>query len=89
MVGSRAYGLYHRCFDREGGLPRGSGGRHRTAVRGGPRPPAPAPADHALRELAALSRALFDAPDEGAILRLAMDHIAAAGPQPPRSLSRA
>lgn len=28
----------------------------------------------------ALSRALFDTPDEGEILRLAMDHIAAAGP---------
>ncbi|MFG2260385.1 PucR family transcriptional regulator [Streptomyces mirabilis] len=80
MASSRAHQLYRRCSDREGGLPRGSGGRYRTAARRGPRPPAPTPADHALRELMVLSRALFDTPDEGEILRLAMDHIAAAGP---------
>ncbi|MDR6981102.1 sugar diacid utilization regulator [Streptomyces sp. 3330] len=38
------------------------------------------PADHPLRDLLALSRVLFDTPDEDEILRLAMDHIAAAGP---------
>lgn len=79
MAGSRAHSLYRRS-DREGSLPRGSGGRHGTAARRGPRPPAPAPADHAPHELMALSRALFDTRDEGEILRLAMDHIAAAGP---------
>ncbi|MGW2891005.1 PucR family transcriptional regulator [Streptomyces griseoruber] len=79
MTGSRAHSPYHRCSDREGGLPRG-GGRHPTTVRRGPRPPASTPADHALRKLTVLSRALFDTPDEGEILSLAMDHIAAAGP---------
>ncbi|MCQ9178343.1 helix-turn-helix domain-containing protein [Streptomyces sp. IBSBF 2953] len=72
MGGSRAH-------DREGGLPQ-TGGRLPTAAREEPRPPAPTPADHALRELLALCRTLFDTPDEGEILRLAMDHIAAAGP---------
>ncbi|MFE3409334.1 PucR family transcriptional regulator [Streptomyces mirabilis] len=80
MVGSRAYGLYHRYSDRKGSLPRGSAGRPPTAAHTGSRLPARTPAAHALLELAALSRALFDTPDEGAILRLAMDHIAAAGP---------
>ncbi|MFE2468196.1 PucR family transcriptional regulator [Streptomyces mirabilis] len=80
MVGSRAYGLYHRYSDRKGSLPRGSAGRPPTAAHRGSRLPARTPAAHALLELAALSRALFDAPDEGEILRLAMDHIAAAGP---------
>ncbi|WP_069767056.1 CdaR family transcriptional regulator [Streptomyces sp. LUP30] len=50
------------------------------AAREEPRPPPPAPADHALHELLALCRTLFDTPDEGEILRLAMDHIAAVGP---------
>ncbi|MFB7328398.1 PucR family transcriptional regulator [Streptomyces sp. NPDC056190] len=62
------------------GLPRGSAGRHPTAAHRGPRLPARTPADHALHELVALSRALFDTPDEGEILRLAMAHIVAAGP---------
>src|SRR5690242_15311328 len=51
MASSRAHQLYRRCSDRKGSLPRGSGGRHPTAARRGPRPPAPTPADHALREL--------------------------------------
>ncbi|MET9897382.1 helix-turn-helix domain-containing protein [Streptomyces sp. NPDC006446] len=80
MASSRAHHRYRRYSDREGSLPRGSGGHHPSASRRGPRPPAPTPADHALRELMVLSRALFDTPDEGEILRLAMDHIAAAGP---------
>ncbi|QHA10081.1 transcriptional regulator [Streptomyces broussonetiae] len=42
--------------------------------------PARTPAAHALLELVALSRAQFDAPDEGEILRLAMEHMVAAGP---------
>ncbi|MGW3668136.1 PucR family transcriptional regulator [Streptomyces sp. NPDC005141] len=75
MASSRAHHLY-----REDCLPRGSGRWHPAAARRVPRPPAPTPADHALRELMVLSRALFDTPDEGEILRLAMDHIAAAGP---------
>ncbi|MFE4414790.1 PucR family transcriptional regulator [Streptomyces sp. NPDC056821] len=62
------------------GLPRGSAGRHPTAAHRGPRLPARTPADHALHELVALSRALFDTLDEGEILRLAMAHIVAAGP---------
>ncbi|MFG2602769.1 PucR family transcriptional regulator [Streptomyces sp. NPDC048514] len=80
MVGSRAYGLSHRYSDRRGSLPRGSVGRHPTAARRGPRLTARPPADRAHHELVALSRALFDAPDEGEILGLAMDHIVAAGP---------
>ncbi|WP_333777292.1 PucR family transcriptional regulator [Streptomyces sp. IBSBF 3136] len=80
MAGSRAHSLYHRGSDREGSLPRGSAGRHPTAARKGSRPPACTPAGHALRALLVLSRALFETPDEGEILRLAMDHIAAAGP---------
>ncbi|MET7855222.1 PucR family transcriptional regulator [Streptomyces avermitilis] len=80
MAGSRAHDLYRRRSDWEGSPPPGSGGRHLTAARRGPRPPAPTPADHALRELMVLSRALFGTPDEGEILRLAMAHIAAAGP---------
>ncbi|WP_317441708.1 PucR family transcriptional regulator [Streptomyces collinus] len=69
MVGSRAQSLRHH-----------SAGRHPTASRRGPRRPARTPADHALHELVALSCALFGTPDEAEILRLAMDHIAAAGP---------
>ncbi|MET8076349.1 helix-turn-helix domain-containing protein [Streptomyces sp. NPDC005303] len=82
MVGSRAYSRYHRYSDRKSSLPRGSAGRHPTAARRARRLSArtPAEADHALRELAALSRTLFDTPDEGEILRLAMEHIVAAGP---------
>ncbi|MCG7208918.1 helix-turn-helix domain-containing protein [Streptomyces arenae] len=80
MVGSRAYSPYHRYSDRKGSLPRGSAGRRPTAASRRPRLPARAPAAHALLELIALSRAQFDAPDEGEILRLAMDHIVAAGP---------
>ncbi|MFE8948512.1 PucR family transcriptional regulator [Streptomyces sp. NPDC007856] len=79
MVGSRAYSLYHRYSDRKGNLPRGSAGRRPTAAPRA-RLPARTPAAHALHELVALSRAQFDAPDEGEILRLAMDHIVAAGP---------
>lgn len=80
MVGSRAYSLYHRCSDRKGSLPRGSARRHPTAAPRRPRLPARIPAAHALHELVALSRAQFGAPDEGEILRLAMDHMVAAGP---------
>ncbi|MEU9264823.1 helix-turn-helix domain-containing protein [Streptomyces sp. NPDC048251] len=83
MAGSRAhdlYRLYRRRSDREGSLPQGSGGRHPVAARRGPRPPAPTPAAHALHDLMVLSSALFDTPDESEILRLAMNHIAAAGP---------
>ncbi|MGW2641868.1 PucR family transcriptional regulator [Streptomyces sp. NPDC001348] len=75
MVGGRAYSPYHHCSDRKRSLPRGSAGRYPTAAL-----PARIQAGHALHELAALSRALFGAPDEGEILRLAMDHIVAAGP---------
>ncbi|MEV7687402.1 PucR family transcriptional regulator [Streptomyces bungoensis] len=70
MVGSRAHSLYHNH----------SAGRHPVVSRRGPRRPARTPADHALHELVALSRALFGTPDEVEILHLAMDHIAAAGP---------
>ncbi|MGV9252700.1 PucR family transcriptional regulator [Streptomyces sp. NPDC003697] len=80
MAGSRAHSLYHRYSGRKSNLPRGGVRRHPTAARGGPLPPARTPSDHALHELVALSRALFEASDEGEILRLAMDHMAAAGP---------
>ncbi|CAL2058687.1 MULTISPECIES: helix-turn-helix domain-containing protein [Streptomyces] len=80
MVSSRAHNLYRWRSDREGSLPRGSARRHPRAARKEPRPPAPTPADDAPHELMALSCALFDTPDEGEILRLAMGHVAAAGP---------
>lgn len=75
MAGSRTHSLYHRRSDREGSLPRGSADGRPTAARRHSRP-----ADHAPHDLMALSRALLDTPDEDEILRLAMDHIAAAGP---------
>ncbi|MGW5332596.1 helix-turn-helix domain-containing protein [Streptomyces bauhiniae] len=80
MIDRRAYSPYPRCSDRKGGLPRGSARRHPMAAPGRPRLPAGTPAAHALPELIALSRAQLDAPDEGEILRLAMDHVVAAGP---------
>ncbi|MFJ3714894.1 PucR family transcriptional regulator [Streptomyces sp. NPDC090057] len=80
MAGSRAYSPYHRYSGRKGSLRRGSVGRHPKATRRGPRLPVRTPVDHALPELVVLSRAQFDAPDEGEILRLAMDHVVAAGP---------
>lgn len=68
----------NRHSDR-GGSRSGEGPRRPpAAARGEPHPPAPA--DRALQEMTALSRTLFDTPDESEILRLAMDHIAAAGP---------
>ncbi|MFJ4469590.1 PucR family transcriptional regulator [Streptomyces sp. NPDC089424] len=80
MAGSGAHSLYHRYSRRKGSLPQGSAGQPPAAVRRGPRPPARTPADAALHELVSLSRALFGAPDEVEMLRLAMDHITAAGP---------
>ncbi|MYV39516.1 transcriptional regulator [Streptomyces sp. SID1328] len=80
MAGSRAHSLYRRHSGREGVLPPGGAGRQPTAARTGPRPTARTPAAHALSDLTVLSQALFDAPDEGEILRLAMEHIGAAGP---------
>ncbi|MFJ5020369.1 PucR family transcriptional regulator [Streptomyces goshikiensis] len=65
---------------RRGYLPPRGSGRHPTAARRGPRPPAPTPADRVPHELTLFSSALFDTLDEGEILSLAMDHIAAAGP---------
>ncbi|MFJ5218833.1 PucR family transcriptional regulator [Streptomyces sp. NPDC088354] len=80
MARSQAHHLHRRCSNRESSLPRCNCGRHLRAARRGPRPLVPTPADHAPHELAALSRAQFDTWDEGEILRLAMNHIAAAGP---------
>ncbi|MFI6357392.1 PucR family transcriptional regulator [Streptomyces sp. NPDC050743] len=80
MVGSRAHSVYRSHSDRKGSLPGGSGRRHPTAARGRLRSSARTPADHALYELVALSRALFGTLDEGEILCLVMEHIAAAGP---------
>ncbi|MEU2427580.1 helix-turn-helix domain-containing protein [Streptomyces sp. NPDC007851] len=80
MAGSRARRLHHRPSVRKGSLPRGRAGRRPTAARGAPRPPVRTPADLALHELVAFSRALSGAPDEVEILRLAMNHVAAAGP---------
>ncbi|MYX95261.1 transcriptional regulator [Streptomyces sp. SID486] len=76
MAGSRTHSPYHRCPGRAGRPSRGSARRYHAAVRRQPRPLA----DRDPRGLTALSRSLFDAPDEDAILRLAMDHIVAAGP---------
>ncbi|MFH8467148.1 PucR family transcriptional regulator [Streptomyces sp. NPDC017991] len=79
MVDRRAHHL--RCTARGSGLP--VGGAYRppaAAARRSPRPLARAPAEHALHELAVLSRAQLDTSDEDEILRLAMDHVAAAGP---------
>ncbi|MGW5329347.1 PucR family transcriptional regulator [Streptomyces sp. NPDC004014] len=69
MVGSRAHSLHPH-----------SARRHPVVARRRPRRPARTPPDHALHELVAVSRALFGTPDEAEILRLAMDHIAIAGP---------
>ncbi|MEV5737093.1 helix-turn-helix domain-containing protein [Streptomyces sp. NPDC052292] len=69
MAGSRAHSLHPH-----------SARRHPVVARRRPRRPARIPADHALYELVAISRALFSTPDEVEILRLAMDHIATAGP---------
>ncbi|KQX67715.1 helix-turn-helix domain-containing protein [Streptomyces sp. Root1310] len=80
MADSRTHSLYHRCSDRAGNLPRGDARRHSTAARTRPCPPVRTRADHPLRDLTALSRTLFDTPDEDEILRLAMDHLATAGP---------
>ncbi|WP_339134947.1 helix-turn-helix domain-containing protein [Streptomyces sp. f51] len=81
MVSSRAYGLSHRYSDRDGksSLPAGSAGRRHMAARRALRRPARPPADHALHELITLSRALLNAPDEDAILRLARDHLVTGG----------
>ncbi|MFF7236322.1 helix-turn-helix domain-containing protein [Streptomyces collinus] len=80
MAGSRTHGPYHRHLNRAGILSRGSARGHPTAARRQTGRPARPPAAHDPRGLVALSRALFDTPDEDEILRLAMDHIAAAGP---------
>ncbi|WP_371666941.1 helix-turn-helix domain-containing protein [Streptomyces sp. NBC_00289] len=80
MAGSWAHNLYRRRSDREGSLPRDGAGRPPTAARRETGPSATTTADHALHDVTVLSRTLFDTPDEGEILRLAMDHIAAAGP---------
>ncbi|MET7746100.1 helix-turn-helix domain-containing protein [Streptomyces sp. NPDC005385] len=80
MAGSRTHSLHHRCSDRAKNLTPGSARGHTTFTRRGPRPSPLNPPDHDIRDLAVLSRALFDTPDEDTILRLAMAHIAAAGP---------
>lgn len=65
---------------RRGPLPPRGMTRHLTVARRGPRPPAPTRADRVPHELTVFSGALFDTLDEGEILSLAMDHMAAAGP---------
>ncbi|MFI6080668.1 PucR family transcriptional regulator [Streptomyces sp. NPDC051217] len=80
MARSRAHHLYRRYSDRGSSISRDSARRPAAAARRELRPPARPPAGHALHELTALSRTLFDTPNESEILRLAMDHIAAAGP---------
>lgn len=80
MAGSRAHNLYRR-------RPTGRAAFRGAAPGGSPWPrgegsahPVPTPTDHALHELMVLFSALSGTRDEGEILRLAMDHIAAAGP---------
>lgn len=79
MAGGRMHSLHHHTPDRASSLPRGSA-RRAPGARTRPRTPARTGADHAFRDLMTLSRAMFDTPDEGEILRLATDHMAAAGP---------
>lgn len=68
----------NRHSDREGSLSGDGLRRPPAAARREPHPPASA--DRVLQEMTVLCRNLFDTPDESEILRLAMDHIAAAGP---------
>ncbi|MFF2384529.1 PucR family transcriptional regulator [Streptomyces sp. NPDC058108] len=75
MVG-RMRRPHHLRSVRVGNLSRGSSRRHLTAVRRQLR----VPADHDPRDLAVLALSLFGILDEDRILRLAMDHVAAAGP---------
>ncbi|WP_432136770.1 PucR family transcriptional regulator [Streptomyces sp. bgisy154] len=79
MAGSRTHGPYYRRLNRAGIPTRGSA-QGTPRPRAGNPPTRSHPAAHHPRGLVALSRALFDTPDEDEILRLAMDHIAAAGP---------
>ncbi|WP_129262770.1 helix-turn-helix domain-containing protein [Streptomyces sp. M3] len=79
MAKSRPHNL-HRRSDRESSSTPTSHRRPPATAHKEPHPQALPPADQALHELTALSRTLFDTPDESEILRLAMDHIAAAGP---------
>ncbi|MFI8404187.1 PucR family transcriptional regulator [Streptomyces sp. NPDC085463] len=81
MACSRSHNVYGHCSDREGSPPSpGSAGRRLTDARSEQRTPATGPAAHGLHEMRELSRALFEAPSEDEILRLAMHHIDAAGP---------
>ncbi|MFB7861248.1 PucR family transcriptional regulator [Streptomyces sp. NPDC056069] len=80
MVGSRSHNVYGRCSDREGSLPPSSAGQHPTDARRELLPSATDPAATALHDMMELSSTLFEAPSEAEILRLAMHHIAAAGP---------
>ncbi|MFH7594490.1 helix-turn-helix domain-containing protein [Streptomyces racemochromogenes] len=81
MAGSRPHDVYRHCSDRGGSPPPGGAGRKSTAARSGPRAGSVrTPCDDALHELLVLSSALFETGDEGTILCLAMDHLAAAGP---------
>ncbi|MEU0782591.1 helix-turn-helix domain-containing protein [Streptomyces sp. NPDC006173] len=81
MVGSRARNLYRGCSDLESTPSRGSFGRPPSASMAGPSAPTLTPtASDDAQAVIALSSALFDTPDVEEILRLAMDHIAAAGP---------
>ncbi|MFF0143349.1 PucR family transcriptional regulator [Streptomyces sp. NPDC005227] len=81
MAGSRAHNLYRCCSDRERTPSWGSSVRPPAGTMAGPSPPTltPPAGDHA-QAVIALSSALFDTRDEDEILRLAMEHIAAAGP---------
>ncbi|MGW2689229.1 PucR family transcriptional regulator [Streptomyces sp. NPDC001414] len=80
MVGRRTRSPYRRRPFQAGGLSPGRALRHPAPTRNQVRPAAHTPADHLSRDVLVLSRALFDTPDENEILRLAMDHVAAAGP---------
>ncbi|MGW7072757.1 PucR family transcriptional regulator [Streptomyces sp. NPDC054855] len=80
MADSRAHHRYRRGPARGGSIPRRSSRWPPTAARKGPRPHTRISPGHALHELTVLSRVLLGTPDEGEILRLAMVHIAAAGP---------
>ncbi|MFE7750749.1 PucR family transcriptional regulator [Streptomyces sp. NPDC057428] len=79
MGRSWPHNLYRRS-DGEGSTARRSRRRAPAAAHKEPHPLVRPPADHARHQLTVLARTLSDNLHESEILRLAMDHIAAAGP---------
>ncbi|MFD8234752.1 PucR family transcriptional regulator [Streptomyces sp. NPDC059696] len=80
MVGRWARSMHRGRPGQAGSPPRSRPGRYPAPSWKGSRPDLPSAADPASHALLAVSRALFDARNEGEILRLAMDHVSAVGP---------